>query len=111
MALTGRSALELYAMSFLEIVVRVTVMRFPPSVHGRGDHGFVPRLIDIARSKGVSAFPGDGANRWPAVHRLDAAQLFRLAVESGAGRAPVHGVRDEGGAVRESRASIWPPLH
>jgi nucleoside-diphosphate-sugar epimerase len=86
--------------------VRVSVLRLPPSVHGNGDHGFVPQLISIAREKGVSAFIGDGLNRWPAVHRLDAAHLYRLVLEKDIAGATYHGVADEGVPTREIAEAI-----
>ncbi len=80
--------------------VRSAVLRLPPTVHGDGDHGFMAAIVSIARDQGVSGYLGDGSNRWPAVPRLDAAHLFRLAVEQAPAGSTLHAVADEGVPIR-----------
>lgn len=87
--------------------VRVSVVRLPPAVHGPGAGGFVPALIQLARTTGVSVYPGAGDNHWPAVHRLDVARLFRLALEQApAPGTRLHGVAEEGVAFRALAEAI-----
>ncbi len=91
-----RAATALLTLSLRGIGVRSSVLRFPPTVHGGGDHGFIATLVGIARERGVVGYVGDGANRWPAVHRSDAARLARLAVEAAPAGSVLHAVADEG---------------
>ncbi|WP_062645631.1 SDR family oxidoreductase [Streptomyces maremycinicus] len=92
---TGAAVLDAAARG-----VRSSVVRLAPTCHGDGDAGFMASLVALARATGVSGYLGDGANRWPAVHRLDAARLFRLAVERAPAGTALHGVADEGVEIR-----------
>lgn len=87
--------------------IRSSVVRLTPTVHSSRDHnGFIPTFISIARSQGVAAYVGDGVNRWPAVHTLDAARLYRLALESAPAGSRLHAVDDEGVTFREITEAI-----
>lgn len=86
--------------------VDVYLVRLPPSVHGAGDHGFVPMVIDITKEKGESAYIGDGGNRWPAVHRSDAAVLYRLIVEKRPALKVLHAVAEQGIPFRDIAKAI-----
>jgi nucleoside-diphosphate-sugar epimerase len=96
-----RTATALLVLSLRGSGVRSSVLRLPPTVHGDGDNGFMATLVGIARQSGVAGYVGDGTNRWPAVHRSDAARLARLAVEAAPAGSVLHAVGDEGVAFRE----------
>lgn len=97
---------EAEARAVEQLGVRVSAVRLAPTVHGAGDHGFVPTLIDLARRTGVSAYIGDGSNRWPAVHRMDAGRLYRLILESAEPQFAYHGVAEEGVRFKEIAEAI-----
>ena len=86
--------------------VRGAVVRLTPTVHGAGDHGFMPRLIEAARRDGFAGYVGDGQNRWPAVHRFDAARVFALGLEKAAPGSRLHAVAEEGIPMRKVAETI-----
>jgi nucleoside-diphosphate-sugar epimerase len=101
-----RAATALLTLSLRGVGVRSSVLRLPPTVHGDGDNGSVAAFVGIARQKGVSGYVAEGTNRWPAVHRSDAARLARLAVESAPAGSVLHAVGDEGVPFRQIAEAI-----
>jgi nucleoside-diphosphate-sugar epimerase len=97
---SSRAENGLLTLALADRGVRSAVLRLPPTVHGDGDNGFMAALVGLAREHGNAAYVGDGANRWPAVHRSDAARLFRLAAEKAPARSVLHAVQDEGVPIR-----------
>ena len=106
-----RVATEEAATLALSRGINVSVVRLPPSVHGDGDHGFVPLLIGVAKEKGAAAYIGEGKNVWPAVHRFDAARLFILAFEKAAKGAKYHGAAESGIAFKDIATMIGKGLN
>ena len=90
-----------FVLSLASRGVRSSVVRLPPTNHGKGDNGFIAALVGVARAARVSGYIGDGSNRWPAVHRDDSAHLFQLALESSPAGSTLHAVAEEGVAIRD----------
>lgn len=105
-SISPRAASEKTVIALSEHGVRSSVVRLAPTVHSDADKGFIRILIGTARAKGVSGYVGDGASRWPAVHRLDAAHLYRLVLESGKAGSRFHGADEEGIPFREIAEAI-----
>ena len=101
-----RGGSENLALEFVDRGVHTVSLRFAPTVHGTGDHGFIATIAAIARQKGVSGYPGDGTNRWAAVHRVDAARLVTLGLHKAPAGARLHAVAEEGVPTREIAQAI-----
>ncbi|MGI8415360.1 MAG: SDR family oxidoreductase [Nakamurella sp.] len=101
-----RSANANAALALAGRGVRASIVRFAPTVHGAGDHGFMATLVGIARDKGVSGYIDEGTNRWPAVHRLDAGNLVRLAVDAAPAGSVLHAIAEDGVPTRAIAEAI-----
>jgi nucleoside-diphosphate-sugar epimerase len=96
-----RGGAENLALTFADRGVRVIAARFAPTVHGEGDHGFISIVARAARRRGAAVYPGEGGNRWPAVHRSDAARLVRLGLENAPAGTILHATAEEGVPIRK----------
>jgi nucleoside-diphosphate-sugar epimerase len=101
-----RGGSENLALEFVDRGVHTVSLRFAPTVHGTGDHGFIATIAAVARQKGVSGYPGDGTNRWAAVHRVDAGRLVTLGLEKAPAGVRLHAVTEEGVPTREIAEAI-----
>lgn len=101
-----RGGSENLAMEYVDRGVRTVSLRFAPTVHGDGDHGFVATLVGVARTKGVAGYVGDGTNRWAAVHRSDAGRLVRLGLEKAPAGAVLHAIGEAGVPTRDMAEAI-----
>lgn len=108
---SARGGSENLALEFVDRGVRTVSLRFAPTVHGAGDHGFIAVITAIAREKGVSGYPDEGTNRWAAVHRSDAARMVTLALEKAPAGSRLHAVAEEGVATREIAEAIGRALN
>ncbi|OSQ37218.1 SDR family oxidoreductase [Thalassospira mesophila] len=106
-----RAGSEHATRALMDKGVKASLMRLPPSVHGKGDHGFVPILIGMAREKGMAAYIGDGQNSWSAVHRFDAAKAYRLAIETGDGLPVYHPVGESNIPFKDIATAIGAGLN
>ncbi|MEV1006565.1 SDR family oxidoreductase [Streptomyces sp. NPDC049881] len=101
-----RGGSENLALEYVDRGVHTVSLRFSPTVHGTGDHGFIASIAAVAREKGVSGYPGDGANRWAAVHRGDAARMVALGLEKAPAGSRLHAVAEEGVTTRAIAEAI-----
>ncbi|KAK5055955.1 hypothetical protein LTR84_012505 [Exophiala bonariae] len=106
-----RGVAENIALSFVSKGVRVSVIRLPPTNHGPGDKGFIAAIVKVAQSTGVSAYPGEGLNRWPAIHYLDTAKIFLLAFEQATAGSIFHAVAEEGIPMKDIAQAIGKKLN